>query len=110
MPVTYYKGQPDPYSAKIVDDKIYVRTEKKVVRLSYIIENWKTRGQNVWTFFLSSVISLFFLLSRRRSDIDRNTVSKGRLTQNSQPTNQIYRLQSFIICLFQAMSCSEFKD
>ena len=30
-------------------------------------------------FFLSSVISLFFLpLSGRRPDIDRNTVSKGR--------------------------------
>ena len=33
----------------------------------------------VWKFFLSSIISLFFLpLSGRRPDIDRNTVSKGR--------------------------------
>ena len=41
-----------------------------------------------WTFFfLSSIISLFFLpLSGRRPDIDRNTVSKGRLVQNNQPT------------------------
>ena len=32
----------------------------------------------VWTFFLSSIISLFFLpLSGRRPDIDCNTVSKG---------------------------------
>ena len=36
-------------------------------------------GGVVCTFFLSSIISLFFLpLSGRRSDIDRNTVSKGR--------------------------------
>ena len=32
----------------------------------------------VWTLFLSSIISLFFLpLSGRRPDIDRNTISKG---------------------------------
>ena len=32
-----------------------------------------------WTFFLSSIISLFFLpLLGRRPDIDCNTVSKGR--------------------------------
>ena len=32
----------------------------------------------VWTFFLSSAISLFFLpLSGRRPDIDCNTISKG---------------------------------
>ena len=36
-------------------------------------------GGVVWTFFLSSIISLFFLpLSGRRLDIDLNTVSKGR--------------------------------
>ena len=36
-------------------------------------------GGVVWTFFLSSIISLFVLpLSGRRPDIDRNTVSKGR--------------------------------
>ena len=36
-------------------------------------------GLVVWTFFLSFIISLFFLrLSGRRPDIDRNTVSKGR--------------------------------
>ena len=34
---------------------------------------------HVWTFFLSSIISTFFLpLSWRLPDIDRNTVSKGR--------------------------------
>ena len=33
----------------------------------------------VWTLFLSSIISLFFLpLSGRRPDIDLNTVSKRR--------------------------------
>ena len=33
----------------------------------------------VWTFFLSPLISLFFLpLFGRRPDIERNTVSKGR--------------------------------
>ena len=33
----------------------------------------------VWTFFLSSIISLFFLpLSGRRPDMDWDTVSKGR--------------------------------
>ena len=33
----------------------------------------------VWTLFLSSIISLFFLsLSGRRPDIDFNTVSKRR--------------------------------
>ena len=33
----------------------------------------------VWTFLLSSILSLLFLpLSGRRPDIDRNTVSKGR--------------------------------
>ena len=36
-------------------------------------------GGVVWTFFLSSITSLFFLpLSGRRSDIDCITVSKGR--------------------------------
>ena len=36
-------------------------------------------GGVVWTFFLSSIISIFFLpLSGRRSDTDCNTVSKGR--------------------------------
>ena len=36
-------------------------------------------GWGGWAFFLSSVISLFFLpLSGRRPDIDSNTVSKGR--------------------------------
>ena len=36
-------------------------------------------GGVVWTFLLSSIISLFFLLlSGRRSEIDLNTVSKGR--------------------------------
>ena len=36
-------------------------------------------GGVVWTFFLSSITSLFFLpLSGRRPDIDWNTVSKGR--------------------------------
>ena len=35
----------------------------------------------VWTFLLSSILSLPFLpLSGRRTDIDGNTVSKGRLT------------------------------
>ena len=43
-------------------------------------------GGVVWTFFLSSIISPFFLpLSGRRPDIDRNTVSKGLLTQKNQP-------------------------
>ena len=33
----------------------------------------------VWTFLLSSILSLLFLpLFGRRPDIDRNTVSKGR--------------------------------
>ena len=33
----------------------------------------------IWTFLLSSIISLLFLpLFRRRPDIDLNTVSKGR--------------------------------
>ena len=33
----------------------------------------------VWTFFPSSIFSLFYLpLFGRRPDIDRNTVSKGR--------------------------------
>ena len=42
----------------------------------------------VWTFFLSSIISLLFLpLSGRRLDIDRKTVSNGRLTQINQPTH-----------------------
>ena len=36
-------------------------------------------GGIVWTFLLSSILSLLFLpLSGRRPDIDRNTVSKGR--------------------------------
>ena len=36
-------------------------------------------GGVVWTIFLSSLTSLFFLpLSGRRPDIDCNTVSKGR--------------------------------
>ena len=36
-------------------------------------------GGVVWTFFLSSTISFFFLpLSERRPDIDWNTVSMGR--------------------------------
>ena len=36
-------------------------------------------GGVVWTFFLSSIISLFFLpLSGRRPDIDLIIVSKGR--------------------------------
>ena len=36
-------------------------------------------GGVVWAFFLTSITSLFFLpLSGRRSDIDSNTVSKGR--------------------------------
>ena len=36
-------------------------------------------GGGVWTFFLSSIFSLFFLpLFGRRSDIGRNIVSKGR--------------------------------
>ena len=36
-------------------------------------------GGVVWTFFLSSVTSLFFLpFSGRRLDIDWDTVSKGR--------------------------------
>ena len=39
-------------------------------------------------FFHSSVISLSFLpLSGRRPDIDWNTVSKGRETQNNQPNS-----------------------
>ena len=47
-------------------------------------------GGVVWTFFLSSVISLFTLpLSGRRSDIDWNAVWKGRKAQNNQPTNQL---------------------
>ena len=34
---------------------------------------------DVWTFFLLSIISLFFLpLSGRQPDIDYNNVSKGR--------------------------------
>ena len=44
----------------------------------------------VWTFFLSSIISHFFLpLSGRRPDIDDNIVSKGRYTKNNQPTTVI---------------------
>ena len=36
-------------------------------------------GGGVWTFLLSSILSLLFLpLFGRRPDIDRNTVSKGR--------------------------------
>ena len=36
-------------------------------------------GVGGWPFFLSSIISHFFLpLSGRRSDIDCNTASKGR--------------------------------
>ena len=36
-------------------------------------------GGVVWTFLLSSILSLLFLpLSGRRPDIDLNTVSKGR--------------------------------
>ena len=36
-------------------------------------------GECGWGFLLSSILSLFFLpLSGGRSDIDRNTVSKGR--------------------------------
>ena len=36
-------------------------------------------GGVVWTFLLSSILSLLFLpLFGRRPDIDRNTVSKGR--------------------------------
>ena len=36
-------------------------------------------GGVVWTFLLSSILSLlFFPLFRRQPDIDRNTVSKGR--------------------------------
>ena len=41
----------------------------------------------VWTFLLSSIISLLFLpIFGRRPDIDWNNVSKGQ-TQNNQPTN-----------------------
>ena len=44
-------------------------------------------GGGCFDILLSSVYSLLFLpLSGRRSDIDSNTVSKGRLNQNSQPT------------------------
>ena len=46
-------------------------------------------------FFLSSIISCFFLpLSGRRPDIDCNTVSKGPLNRK-QPTNQhpLYRVK-----------------
>ena len=36
-------------------------------------------GGVVWTFLLSTILSLLFLpLFGRRPDIDRNTVSKGR--------------------------------
>ena len=38
-------------------------------------------------FFLSSIVSLFFLpLSRRWPDIDSNTVSNDCLTRDNQPT------------------------
>ena len=55
-----------------------------------VLLTWITVGQGrivlavgaggvVWTFFLSSITSLFFLpLSGRRPDIDCNTVPKGR--------------------------------
>ena len=57
-------------------------------------------GGVVWTFFLSSITYLFFLpLSGRRTDIDWNTVSKGRLTQNNQPTNPPAK------CLLTAFEC-----
>ena len=50
-------------------------------------------GGVVSTFFLSSIISLFFLpLSGRQPDTDCNTVSKGRQAQNKQPTNQLNNL------------------
>ena len=53
------------------------------VRLTQLIRFYRT------DFFLSSIISLFFLrLSGSRPDLDRNTVSKGRKVQNNQPTNQ----------------------
>ena len=46
-------------------------------------------GGVVWTFLLSSILSLIFLpLFGRRPDIDWNTVSEGRETQDNQPTNQ----------------------
>ena len=49
----------------------------------------------VWTFLLSSILSLLCLpLFGRRPDIDWNTVSKGRLTQNNQPTN--YHVQNIL--------------
>ena len=45
-------------------------------------------GWGCLDFFLSSIISHFFLpLSGRRPDIDLNSVSTGRSAQNKQPTN-----------------------
>ena len=52
-------------------------------------------GGVVWTLLLSSILSLLFLpLFGRLSDIDRNTVSKGRETQNNQPTKMSLLLLS----------------
>ena len=46
-------------------------------------------GRGLFGHFFSHLSSLFFLpLFGRLPDIDRNTVSKGRETQNNQPTNQ----------------------
>ena len=45
-----------------------------------------------WTFFLSSIISLFFLpLSVRQPDTDLKYYLKGSLNPK-QPTNLIYRI------------------
>ena len=44
----------------------------------------------VWTFFVSSDISLFFLiLSGSQSGIDENAVSKAVNPKTTKPTNQI---------------------
>ena len=57
----------------------------------------ESRGWCSWALFghyFSRLSFLFsFSLSGRRSDIDWNSVSKGRLIQNNQPTSQLYVLK-----------------
>ena len=58
-------------------------------------------------FSLSSITSLFSLpLSGRRSDIDRNTVSKGRLTLINQPTNQPANIRNNFLGTITLFLCS----
>ena len=65
-----------------VDAMCWVDFQCRGVLLSWIrVEQGPTalEGGGVWTYFLSSIICLFFLhLSGRRPDIDWNTVSKCR--------------------------------